>query len=59
MAYRAKGFNLPERIVFTHSKGTTDITGSYTRIIVEEDIFNLLKIEYVLPENRTALVKFD
>ena len=26
---------------------------------LEEDIFNLLKIDYVLPENRTALVKFD
>ena len=26
---------------------------------LEEDIFSLLKIKYVLPENRTALVKFD
>ena len=60
MAYRAKGFNLPERIVFTHSKGTTDITGSYTKIIVEEDIFNpSISMSIAIADSTGALDDID
>ena len=46
-------YNIVMKILYLYKFNIDNIT------VLEEDIFNLLKIDYVLPENRTALVKFD
>ena len=39
MADRAKSFLLTEEIIFTHAKGEVNLTGAYTKIRIEEDLF--------------------
>lgn len=39
MADRAQSFLFTEEIIFTHAKGEVNLTGAYTKINIQEDIF--------------------